>query len=186
VYCTDRNQYFGAAQADLYIRAADGLYSFNFFKGFLSIWFQMVVVISFGVMFSTFLNGAVSMLATFAWILIGYRSEFIRELADGLVGGGPIESAIRLITQQNVSSQLELPKFIATIITSIDWALVKLMEAVTYMVPNFEKFDVSEAVSKGYNVSFEIVARNGTIAIGFCVILAMMGYYLLKTREIAA
>ena len=52
------------AQADLYIRAADSSFDWNFCKGYLGIWLQMVLVISLGVIFSTFLSGPVALLAT--------------------------------------------------------------------------------------------------------------------------
>ena len=62
--CVEPAQYFGAAQADLYLRARDASFALNFAKGYLGIWLQMLLVIGFGVMFSTFLSGPVAMLAT--------------------------------------------------------------------------------------------------------------------------
>ena len=44
--CLEPQQYFGMAQADLYIRAADGSFAWNFCKGYLGIWLQMVLVIA--------------------------------------------------------------------------------------------------------------------------------------------
>ena len=64
------NQYYGMAQADLYIRAADSSFAWNFCKGYLGIWLQMALVISLGVMFSTFLSGPVALLAT---MFVDYR-----------------------------------------------------------------------------------------------------------------
>ena len=62
--CLEPQQYYGMAQADLYIRAADSSFAWNFCKGYLGIWLQMALVISLGVMFSTFLSGPVALLAT--------------------------------------------------------------------------------------------------------------------------
>ena len=57
--CLQVRQYFGMAQADLYLRVRpDVPFWWNFVKGYLGIWLQMVLVIGIGVMFSTFLSCA--------------------------------------------------------------------------------------------------------------------------------
>ena len=70
--CVDDAQYFGVAQADMYLRAGDASFAVNFAKGYLGIWLQMLLVISFGVMFSTFLSGPVAMMATLASLVVGF------------------------------------------------------------------------------------------------------------------
>ena len=72
VQCLEPKQYYGMAQADLYIRAADSSFAWNFCKGYLGIWLQMALVISLGVMFSTFLSGPVALLATMFVIIAGH------------------------------------------------------------------------------------------------------------------
>lgn len=66
--CLEPAQYFGTSQRDLYIRAGDASFELNFVKAYLGIWMQMVLMIAFGVMFSTFLSGPVALTATLgAW-----------------------------------------------------------------------------------------------------------------------
>ena len=48
------------------MRAPDASFALSFAKGFIGIWLQMLMVTGLGVMFSTFLNGSVAMLATLA------------------------------------------------------------------------------------------------------------------------
>ena len=60
------------APADLYIRAGDASFELELPKGYVGIWFQMVLVIGIGVMFSTFLSGAVAMLATLGCMVMGF------------------------------------------------------------------------------------------------------------------
>ena len=48
----------------LYFRRRDASFGWNFAKGYLGIWLQMVLVIGLGVMFSTFLSGPVALIAT--------------------------------------------------------------------------------------------------------------------------
>ncbi len=53
----------------------------TFFKGYLGIWLQMVLVIGFGVMFSTFLSGPVAMIATLGALVGGFFSDFLAQLS---------------------------------------------------------------------------------------------------------
>ena len=108
VRCDEKAQYFGMAKTDLYLRSADNWFWANFVKSYVTIWLQMVIVISFGVMFSTFLSGSVAMLATLFTIIVGYFSHTIVQVATGEAqGGGPVESAIRIFRQDNLTSPLE-------------------------------------------------------------------------------
>ena len=111
IQCGERAQYYGMAERDVYILDRDAPFIANLAKGYIGIWLQMVMVTAFGVMFSTFLSGAVAMMATLSSIVIGYFSGFIYDVATGgQEGGGPIESIIRIVTQQNVSVDLEIGK----------------------------------------------------------------------------
>ena len=74
---------FGALGSD-----SNAWFAFNFAKGFMGIWFQMLIVTSFAVMFSTFLNGPVAMLATVAAICLGFFAQFVNGLFTGDVEGG--------------------------------------------------------------------------------------------------
>ena len=106
--CIDDSQYFGVAPADVYLRAADASFALNFVKSYFSIWVQMLLVTSLGVMFSTFLSGPVAMMATLASVVLGFFTKFIVDVAAGTVqGGGPVESLIRLVKQQNVTLDME-------------------------------------------------------------------------------
>lgn len=186
LYCDERGQYFGAAQADLYIRATDRPFAWNFFKGVLSIWFQMIILVCFGVMFSTFLNLSVSLLATAACAVLGYFSEFIRGVASGdIVGGGPLESTIKMLTQQTVTTDLDIG-FATDIVHGIDIVLMQVMRAITAALPDFQRFDWREYVANGFDVGGNMVAINFTMMLGFAVVLTVLSYFLLKTREMAA
>ena len=77
--CLDDAQYFGVAKADIYLRARDASFTVNFVKGYVGIWVQMLLVTSFGVMFSTFLSGPVAMMATLAALVLGFFTQFIYE-----------------------------------------------------------------------------------------------------------
>ena len=82
-------------------------------KAYVSIWLQMAMIVAFGVMFSTFLSGPVAMVATFACVLLGFSAEQVydtRHFIDSGIerGGGPIESMVRLLRQDAMTTQLDV------------------------------------------------------------------------------
>ena len=185
--CVESAQYFGAAQADLYIRAADHSFFFNFLKGYLGIWLQMMLIISFGVMFSTFLNGPVSMIATLASMLMGFFGWFVRDVATGAQqGGGPIESFVRIVRQLNEQVDLEGHPAIIFVFQKIDLVIMQSMRAVTYFLPNYGQFDTSRYVVYGYDIQPDLLAQHLTLGVAYFLSVTIVAYFFLKTREIAA
>jgi hypothetical protein len=187
IRCVDAAQYFGVAQPDVYLRPSDSTFELNFAKAYLSMWLQMALVTSFGVTFSTFLSGAVAMMATLSAIALGFFGEFARDVASGAIeGGGPIESFIRIITQQNVQTDLEINSVFVSAMKGIDAVLMNLLRAATYVLPDYTQFDTSAYVADGYSILGALVAQQVTMAAVYVGAVTVVGYFLLKTREIAA
>ena len=186
VRCVDQGQYLGMARADIYFRATDKPYWWNFTKGYIGIWLQMMIVICLGVAFSTFLSSPVVMMATLCTIVFGFFSEWLSKFAAfDIEGGGPIESFIRLITQRNVNTPL--PESLGTtIMERIDWVFVSMVGTVTKIVPNFVKLDFSDFLTHGYFVDNDRLFVAVAITGAFCLGLTLLGYFCLKTRELAA
>lgn len=187
IQCGERSQYYGMAERDVYILDRDAPFIANLAKGYIGIWLQMVMVTSFGVMFSTFLSGAVAMMATLSSIVVGYFSNFIFDVASGgQEGGGPIESLIRIVTQQNVSVDLEIGKAPATIVQGFDIGFMMFMQAMTGMLPDYGKFSTTQYVAYGYNIDGTLMSIQLLTAFCYVFVVSLIAYYLLKTREIAA
>jgi hypothetical protein len=183
--CIDKNQYIGVARADLYFRSRDNPYWLNFIKGYLGIWCQMMIIIAMGVAFSTFLSAPVVMLSSVVAVIVGFCTPFIRTLTmPDADGGGPIESFYRLITQKN--TQIELQTGIATtLMEQLDYFLVLCLNSLTYIVPNFAQLNFSDFLTYGYSVNNDRLFVALAIACAFCIGLSVLGYFCLKTREIA-
>lgn len=183
--CLEPGQYFGAGQADLYLRAANAPFWLNFAKGYLGIWMQMLLIIGFGVMFSTFLSGPVAMMATLGVLVGGMFSKFLTDLARGdVLGGGPIEAMIRLVTQQNLMTDMD-PGLRTEAAKMFDRVLQYFLQVVSAVLPPFGQFSYAEFVSSGFNVSLNwiLICLVSTAAYLLPVFLA--GYFFLKTREVA-
>ncbi len=196
IRCVDPAQYFGVAEPDVYLHPGDASFELNFFKAYLSIWLQMLLVTAFGVTFSTFLSGPVAMLASLSAIVVGFFGAFVRGITIGVFyggetqgavyGGGPIESFIRIITQQNVMTEMEMNKIFTTIVRVLDGGLMSLMYAATYILPDYTQFDTTEFVANGYNIFGSLVGEQLVMGLVYFTVVTITGYFFLKTREVAA
>lgn len=191
VQCFDRGMYFGFAQADCYLRLPDGNPIVNFAKVYGSIWVQMVIVISLGVTISTVVSGPVAMLFVFGFTILGFFRQLFVNIATGVqadgqkfYGGGPVESLYRLVTQKNVMT--DLPEGLGTtIIQGVDAVLQQLMVSVAQVLPDFRTFDATRFAADGYNMPLDLLLQHLTICLGYVIGLTILGYFLLRTREVA-
>ncbi len=185
IQCLEYGQNFGMAQPDLYIRAADGTFEFNFFKAFVGIWLQMVLVLSLGVMFSTCVSGPVAILATIFFMIAGIFSGFVVELSTGkIVGGGPVESAERITTQDNMISELD-PGLKTTTIKAIDQGIAMMFRYLSAVLPDFDDCSYGRHLAYGFDVGRSLIARCVIRELGFVLPVLLLGYLFLKLREVA-
>jgi hypothetical protein len=183
--CLDDSQYFGVAKPDIYLRARDASFTVNFLKSYLAIWVQMLLVIGFGVMFSTFLSGPVAMMATLATLVMGFFKQFVVDVAQGSVqGGGPIESFIRIFKQQNVTTQME-PGLTTDVVKTGDSIFMWFMTHVTGLLPDFRRFDNVDYLAHGFDIPPQVVMVQFFTALGYVAAVFAIGYFFLRTREVA-
>jgi len=184
--CLDSQQYFGAAEPDLYLRAQDANVFANFFKGYLGLWQQMVILISFGVLFSAFLSGPVAMAATFGILIAGFSKNFFVEIARlEALGGGPIESFNRLVTHENMMSDLS-NTFGTHLIKAFDAVSGVFLSVIGLALPAFSDYNFyADCVANGYDVPWNAVAVHMTTTASFAIPLFVVGYAILRNREVA-
>jgi ABC-type transport system involved in multi-copper enzyme maturation permease subunit len=185
VQCLDRGQYYGFAQPDCYVRLPDGSPLWNFVKAHFTIWVQMVLVIAIGVTCSTLVNAPVAIMFTLAFITLGFFRQFFVDVAIGKqVGGGPIEALYRIVTQMNEVSPL--PVNLGTqLIQSLDKVLRAGMESLAFVLPDFRSFSSVNYVAYGFNIPMNQVYQDLTVAAAYLVGLFVIGYFFLRTREVA-
>ena len=188
IKCDDSAQYFGVAAPDVYIRMPDGYFSVNFLKGFAIIWLQMVTIIALTVMFSTLLKSPVALLATVVTFIVGYQSAFIEKMAKNeLYGGGPLEALIRIVRQDNLMVPLELKwPWVEWMIKTLDWVFAQMLYVFAALLPSFKHISqMTEFVAYNYDIPWAIVAKFGVAAIGYLCVFSVLGYFFLKSREVA-
>jgi ABC-type transport system involved in multi-copper enzyme maturation permease subunit len=187
VQCISQTQYLGMAQSDLFLLATEGDFGPNFMKGLFGVWLQAMVLTAIGVFAGTFLSWPVALLTTIAFFVAGqvafaFLLDFTRQ---SLMGGGPFESMIRLVTHDNQMTDLN-PTFAVITAKTLDALVMPVMSRLVYVVPNFSALDVSNDVANGFAVSWIRLVANSLLAIAYALPFSIAGYFILKNREVAA
>jgi ABC-type transport system involved in multi-copper enzyme maturation permease subunit len=185
IQCEESQQYFGMAQEDVYLRSRDGSFAMNFIKGCLGIWLQMVIVLSLGVMFSTFLSGPVTMIATLGALVTGMFAGKISALVAGeYLGGGPIEAFVRIVTQRNLVSPLEVG-MATTLIEMFDKAILFILWVILKLLPDFQSYSNIDQVAIGFNIPGMLSLQHLLSALAYLSVAMVVGLFFLRTREVA-
>jgi len=192
IRCIDDAQYLGMTPASVYLRPTDNSFAWNLTKAYISIWLQMTMVTAFGVMFSTFLTGPVAMIATAVVVLLGFSAEQVydtRHYIDIGVerGGGPIESMVRILKQDAMTTQLDVDTVAAKVIKTTDAGIVYTLDAIATALPNLPKMvNTAEFAASGFDIFGALLARHAVATLGYVLLAFLISYFTLKAREIAA
>ena len=121
----------------------------------------------------------------FATVSSGPQSALFVDVAAGKqVGGGPLESLYRIVTQMNQVSPL--PEHFGThLIQSIDAVLKLAMIALAYVLPDFGSFSTVGYVAYGYNIPMNHLNQDLLVCLAYLLGLFIFGYFFLRTREVA-
>jgi hypothetical protein len=187
IRCISPTQYLGMAESDLYLLSSNGNFGENYMKGLFGVWLQAMVLTAIGVFAGTFLSWPVALLTTIAFffagqVLYNFLVDFTRQ---AVLGGGPFESLIRLVTHDNQMSDL-VPTAGVVIAKTLDSLLMPVMSMLVYIVPNFQALDVSNLVADGFAVSWPTIIFNTLLALAYALPFSIIGYFILKNREVAA
>jgi len=198
VRCDNPAQFLGMAKYDLYFRldrddlspAGNRLrFGVNFFKGAFGLWLRLCLIIGLAVAVSTYLSGLITSLAAGILFVLGFVLEFITEVALGKnVGGGPIESAMRLLKRpggEPLAMPLEesAPTRVATGIDDVfSWTLRRALN----VIPDVAGYSFTDRVAEGMAIPVGDMAMAFLVLLGYLLPWAVLAYYLLKWREVAS
>src|SRR5207244_2147621 len=83
-------------------------FAWNFVKGAAGLWSRLCIVLALAVTCSTYLSGVVSFVAAMFIFVAGFFQDYLRSLAENTsVGGGPLESLIRLVNREAATAPLD-------------------------------------------------------------------------------
>jgi hypothetical protein len=143
-------------------------------------------VIALSVACSTYLSGIIAGLTVLFLCIAGFFQDYVRTLADGTsVGGGPMESVVRLLTHEALISPLE-PTPTKNLAQGTDAAYRWVLRRFLDIIPDIDRYDWTAYVAEGFNISTtNIVLLDAVMLLGYLFPWAILAYYLMKTREIA-
>lgn len=188
VRCLSPNQYLGMAEDDLFLVASQGSFWTNYVRGLLGIWLQALILTAIGVFAGTFLSWPVALLATVFFFVagnVGFQGLQAMALSSDLVGGGPFESLIRMLSHDNLVSELA-PTPGVIVAQTLDSVVMPVMSRLVYLVPNFAALDVSDTVAAGFAVPWARLGQLVLLALAYAIPFSIAGYFILRNREVAA
>ncbi|HEV8059942.1 MAG TPA: ABC transporter permease [Gemmataceae bacterium] len=187
VKCESGGQYLGFAKYDFYILASEGMFAVNFLKGTIGLWLRLVIVVGLGVVLSTYLSGVISFILTMAIYMGGFFEDFIRELAsEKIVGGGPMESLVRMVNREAMTTPLQATPGVRMALGG-DKVYGWIMRRVLDIIPDTDRLDWTNYVAEGFNIGVpDLIGINALMIAAYLLPCALVGYYLIKWREIAS
>ena len=103
------------------------------------------------------------------------------------MGGGPLESLIRTFRQDSLTVELDIEDVPLKIVRGVDNVAVYTQDAIVSSLPNLPKMvGTSEYVASGFDIFCGLLLRHIVATFGYVLLAFFVGYFLLKTREIAA
>lgn len=185
VKCESRGQLLGMAEPDLYLLEANQPFSVNFVKGMVGLWCRLCIVVGLSVVCSTYLSGVLSLLVTGLIFLTGYATEHLSDLAlNRNIGGGPFESISRLVRAETPTAP-SAETAGARVLQFFDRGWAWVVRRIQNMIPDVESFTWTDFVSEGFNVNTEYLVVNLLVTVGYLLPWFVLGYYLMKSREVA-
>ncbi len=193
VTCNSGTQYVGMAKYDLFFRldgteASAALFAVNFLKAAFGLWLQMGLVIGLAVVLSTYLNGVISLLVTWALILGGASQEFVKSVGLGQnPGGGPME-AIRTIASRQVTSVKTTDSQSAgdVFVNYFDSAFRAVVRIIYYILPDMARYSSTDYLAEGFDIPLDQLAAAALMLAAYLLPWFVLAYYLMRWREVAS
>jgi hypothetical protein len=130
--------------------------------------------------------------AILASMVLGFYTKNVSDLFLAVIrqdhkivpGGGPVESLIRMATQQNITIDLDrtLPVRLAQF---FDQIFMSIMKAVVDVLPDFGAYSNTQFVVGGFDVPIDRVLVQAAEGFGFLLALFLAGHLFLRMRELA-
>jgi hypothetical protein len=190
INCRANSQYLGTAKRNLYILVDEGNWIINFGKGIIGVWFFMVLVVTLGVVLSTYLNAPISLLMTLLIVIMGQPVILNYIYTESLPydvdrpGGSVFEASLRLINKENMVSQL--PDNMSTrTLQKLDVYVRYLFKLVHAALPDLKLYDRKVFVAEGFDIPWDELGATFIRLLMYLFPLILIGYFLLCTREVA-
>jgi hypothetical protein len=182
-----RSQMVGMAEGDLYFIEGERPFAENYFKAAFGLWCRVAIVIGLAVCCSTYLAGVISFLCAGFLFLAGYAGEHLTDMASGQsFVGGPFRSMNQILNAQQATAQVDETNPLARAAEGLDQGFAWLVRRFLNVVPDVYAYNWTNFVQEGFNIPFESLVMNLVVVVGYLLPWFILGYYLMRSREVAA
>jgi hypothetical protein len=186
VKCNTRGQLLGMAEPDLYLLEGERTFDENYFKSAVGLWCRVTLIIGLAVVCSTYLAGVISFLAACLLFLAGYFSDHIADLASGQsYVGGPFRAMNQLLRAEQPTAQADPNSALTGAIGYFDSAFAWGVRRFVNLVPDVYAYSWTGYVSEGFNIPVGGLVMNLILMAGYLLPWLILGYYLIRSREVA-
>ena len=187
VHCTTGGQMLGMAEGDLYLLEGQRGFNQNYFKAAVGLWCRVVIVIGLAVVLSTYLAFVVAFLGASMLFLSGYAIEHIQDVSSGSsYAGGPLRAMTNLLKAETPTAQPDASSAVTNVTGIGDQFFSWFIRRVVNMIPDVESFSWTNYVSEGFDVPVECIVMNVVVTAAYLLPWFILGYYLMRSREVAA
>ncbi len=187
VKCNTGGQMLGMAAPDLFLLEGDRTFSENYFKAAVGLWCRVVLIIGLAVTCSTYLAGIISFLAAILLFVGGYASDHLTDMASGRsYVGGPFKALGQLLRAEQTTALEDPNSALTAAVTGLDQVSAWMFRRVINMVPDVYAYSWTSYLSEGFNIPATALLMNLVVLAGYLLPWFILGYYLIRSREVAA
>ncbi len=187
VKCQTGGQMLGVAEGDLYLLEGQRLFAENYFKTSFGLWCRLCILVGIAIVLSTYLAGVITLLGAAVDFVCGYFSEHIADMATGnSYAGGPFKAVNSLLKAEQPTAQTDASSSVAKLTDGGDAFFSWLVRRFVNLVPDIDSYSWTKYLSEGFSVPLECMAMNLLTTVGYLLPWFVLGFYLMRSREVAA
>ncbi len=169
VHMTD---YIGARPGDVKIFSLQKGFVSNYVKAVVITFLKFLLIVSIAVMGSTYLSAPVSIVSALVIFLCGHILEFIRDFSLLMHRPDVHDHALPAV--------LKKPNIL---LVYMDYLLKKPLDVLSFVLPDFQKFDSLKFLLKGINIPLETVGFSLGYTAMYAGICLFISAIIFKKRE---
>ncbi len=187
VHCQTGGQMLGVADADLSLLEGERSFDQNYFKAAIGLWCRVTILIGIAVVLSSYLAFVVAFLGAMALFLSGYAIDHIVDVSSGRsYAGGPLKAMTNLVKAETPTAQPDESSAVTQATSWLDQLVAWMIRRVVNMIPDIQGMSWTQYVAEGIDIPVEALVMNVIVTAAYLLPWFILGYYLMRSREVAA